>query len=197
MNYHYSDISQILTRIEQFYPVSTTFKTMFAELLHFENRKQGFPLLNHREVQMTIWFIILGSARAIRKTGQEVSTHHTSWLWFESDIIINPNFYDDGPSPYDIDLLEDSYLAYLTKDDIKTLKQSGTDMNEFLSKLRSHDERLRESHYEDVITKTKKQLYDQILIEHPTIFNYVKIKDVASFLGMAPDTLYKLRRKSG
>lgn len=190
-----ADIGQILNILEHFLPVSTSFKRLFGEMLHVDFKQQGWYLLNQKEHQLKIWFLIDGSARAFQKYDQSSSNEQTLWFWFRKEIIINPKFYDNLPSSYFIELLEDSHLAYIDANALQKLDEPGT--AELLAKIRLHYEKLTIRHYEHVKRKTKQQLYNDFLEEHPDIFNHAKIKDVASFLGMAADTLYKLRRKSG
>jgi len=195
MHNNSADITRILNIIEHFLPLSTSFKGLFGEMIHFEFKQQGSYLLNQKEHQLKIWFLINGSARAFQKYDHSRLNEQTLWFWFKNEIIINPKFYDNLPSSYFIELLEDSHLAYIDVTAMQTLNDPAT--AQLLAKIRMHYEKLSTRHYEYVKRKTKQQLYNDFLREHPDIFNHVKIKDVASFLGMAADTLYKLRRKSG
>jgi len=190
-----ADISQIINIIEHFLPLSTSFKRLFGEMLHFEFKQQGWYLLNQKEHQLKIWFLINGSARAFKKYDHSRSNEQTLWFWFKNEIIINPKFYDNLPSSYFIELLEDSHLAYIDITSLQAIDDPA--IIQLLAKIRMHYEKLSTRHYEHIKRKTKQQLYDDFLQGHPDIFNHVKIKDVASFLGMAADTIYKLRRKSG
>ncbi len=45
-----------------------------------------------------------------------------------------------------------------------------------------------------LMSETAQQRYDRLLKEYPTIFDKVKSYHIASYLGIAPQTLSKLRR---
>lgn len=51
--------------------------------------------------------------------------------------------------------------------------------------------------YVDLYVKTPKQRYDNLINQHPDLFNLFSLKDIASFLKITPTHLSRLRKNNG
>ncbi len=67
-----------------------------------------------------------------------------------------------------------------------------------MATLRTDDDTWYASTYKRVISlmsESAEERYERLLREYPTIFSKVKSYHIASYLGIAPQTLSKLRKK--
>jgi len=93
------------------------------------------------------------------------------------------------------EILEDAEFEVITIDDLDAIFDMDMKWQHF-GRMMIHDTWYA-STYKRVISlmsETAQERYDRLLDEYPTIFKKVKSYHVASYLGIAPQTLSKLRK---
>lgn len=141
------------------------------------------------------WFVRKGAVRAYqldRARGTEV----ISWLWLDGDLIwATDSFCRRLPTRLFIQLLEDSVLQVVSRQDLDhTLEHFPQYRYLERAVAESFHHRLHE-HYHRLVSLPATARYEYLLQTRPQLFLRVPVKDIASFLGMFPDTLSRLRSK--
>ena len=165
--------------------------------------KKGTTIHRSGNIFSDIWFIKSGLARSyfINLNGKDF----TWQLYFRGKSKHGLNhFMDDSVSFYEqtgsmlsFEILEDStfYVASLKDLDLFIAQDKKW---EHLARIWLHDTYYAAT-YKRVISlmsETALEKYQRLLEEYPSIFNQVKSYHIASYLGVAPQTLSKLKNES-
>ena len=171
----------------------------------FEKKAVKKGAMFHRagEVFSEIWFIKSGLARSYFT---DINGRDFTWqLYFRGRSKHGLNhFMDDSVSYYEQDgsmlnfeILEDSVFYVVGLDEMD--KFLSTDKKwEHLARIWLHDTYFAAT-YKRVISLMSENTadkYERLLEEYPSIFDHVKSYHIASFLGVAPQTLSKLKNES-
>lgn len=148
-----------------------------------------------------IWYIKSGLARSyfVDNNGKDF----TWQLYFNDESMSRLNlFMDDSVSYYEqrgsllsFEILEDAEFEVISLADMDAIFDMNTKWQQ-LGRRMIHDTWYA-STYKRVISlmsESAEEQYQRLLREYPTIFDKVKSYHVASYLGIAPQTLSKLRK---
>ena len=163
--------------------------------------KKGVVVHQAGEVFSNIWFIKSGLARSyfIDINGKE----YTWQLYFRGKSKHGLNhFMDDSVSFYEntgsllsFEILEESTFYVASLEDLDKFISKDKKW-EYLTRLWLHDTYYSAT-YKRVISLMSEnvaQRYERLLEEYPSIFDRVKSYHIASYLGIAPQTLSKLKK---
>jgi len=175
------------------YPVSPELRTAIAKLTFLQHLPRHTLLLKEGKVCSHLHFIEKGLARAFHfRDGQEV----TSWFMKEDDMIISVHsFYRQQPSHENMELVEDSVVVSLEYKNLQELYRRFPEFNFIGRVLTEHYYALSEERAIALRTHTAQERYESFLNTHPEFFNRVPLKHIASYLGMTPETLSRLRAR--
>ncbi|TMP37099.1 Crp/Fnr family transcriptional regulator [Pseudoalteromonas rubra] len=189
--------------IEQYIPVNDDEWSSACSILERIYIKKGTTVHCAGDVFSEIWFIKSGLARSyfIDMNGKE----HTWQLYFRGKSKHGLNhFMDDSVSFYEktgsmlnFEILEDSvfYVTSLEKLDkfLAQDKKWG-----LLARIWLHNTYYSATYKRvlSLMSETAAQRYERLLDEYPFIFKQVKSYHIASYLGVAPQTLSKLKYES-
>lgn len=182
---------QFIQVLEKIMPLSSVVKMMLMEMVFEEFGKKETRILNQREIQKRLWFIFDGSAREFKDKNAEIQ-EQTLWFSFSGDLLYTiPGFFSQTPASGSIELLEDSHLVYLNVEDYLRLERE-TDF--LFKKIRDHYDAVRQNYEFNRLHLSGKQKYLQLFTAHPSLFNSAKMKDIAYFLGISPNSLSRFRK---
>lgn len=130
------------------------------------------------------------------------------FVWKENnfvclDLFLENNFFADdlslnsgNPSPIEIVALEASTVFRMSKSNIDELKK--TPMGTLLFMVGSEkDFANKQQQHLDFLTKTAEERYENLLAERPEILKRIPQKHIASYLGITPQSLSRIRKKIG
>lgn len=158
-------------------------------------RKESFLkktlLLKEGLVCDRLYFIEKGFVRAYYyKHEQEI----TSWFMQENEMIISVySFFNQQPALENIETIEDSTLISISFDDLQRLYRLYPEFN-FIGRVMA--ERyycLSEERLMTMRMQSTQEKFDTLLRSHPEIMSRAALKHIASYLGMKPETLSRLR----
>ena len=173
--------------------IQSKFKSKFA--------KKGETVHYAGDIFNEIWYIKSGLARSyfIDNNGKDF----TWQLYFKDKSVSKLNlFMDDSVSYYEqkgsflnFEILEDAEFEIVKIADMDAIFDMNIKWQKF-GRMMIHDTWYA-STYKRVISlmsENVEQRYERLLEEYPTIFKKVKSYHIASYLGIAPQTLSKLRK---
>jgi CRP/FNR family transcriptional regulator, anaerobic regulatory protein len=155
--------------------------------------KKGTFLLKKGHVARDAHFIISGLARCFYEhRGKEI----TNFFAFENEGITSSlSFMTQKPSDEIIQVLEDSEVATISYVDLEKLYKQNLEIcnmgRKFIEGI-SIDLEARIRVFQITAAQDR---YDYILANKPQIIQRVPLKYLASFLGITPETLSRIRRK--
>jgi len=166
-----------------------------------KSAKKGEIVHYAGDVFSDVWYIKSGLARSyfIDNNGKDF----TWQLYFNDESMSKINlfmddsvsYYEQSPSLVSFEILEDAEFEVISVADLDELFNMNMKWQHF-GRMMIHDTWYA-STYKRVLSlmgESAQQRYVRLLKEYPTIFEKVKSYHVASYLGIAPQTLSKLRK---
>lgn len=175
--------------------LSVKFKLGLRDVLFETVFDKGCRILQSGRVQEHVWLLLTGLVREIRL--DELSLQErTSWFWMEGDLLCTcSGFFSQDPAEHCVEVLERSRVVLISYLHWHGLMESFGETELLTEKLRAVAEKARRLHAVDVknLAADDRYLSRRGLLE--LLFTRTKQKYVAEMMGMAPDTLGKLKSK--
>lgn len=184
-------MEQLFQKFDAIKPLSPALKNYIISLLKRKAYKKGQILVKEGEINKYIYFIEKGLVRSVRyKNGNP----RTGWFMKEGDFCLSVrSFFTQEPSPDTIETMEPTVVYYLTFEELQKAYRDFPEFNlhgriilQYYYQLSEKRNDMREQRAFDKFT---------FLMDHqPELIGRVKDKDLASYLGMAPET-FSLQKK--
>lgn len=177
----------------QYAPLTTECQYELSNNCKILELEKGTTLVRERQYSDKTFFIVKGCARAFYlKDGKDI----TDWFAFENDFISSINsFFLNIPSLHFIELLEDSVLLEISRENVEKLSDKYRDF-ERLSKVIVVKTMLRQQErIASMQFHSAEQKYENILAIHPNISQRVQLTHIASYIGITLETLSRIRKR--
>ena len=160
--------------------------------LTLKTYKQGELLLESGKVCKKLYFLEEGFLRYFTfKEGNDISKFFTEAPYcFTSQ----RSFTNDLPSEENIEAVKDSKVWEMSKTDAFELLKY-PNWSEFIRKLIQEVQFYTEQILDEVQNSTAEERYIKMIEENDQILIDAPLKDVASYLGIAPQSLSRIRKK--
>jgi len=158
-----------------------------------KNFKKKTTLLTAGQVAQEVYFIINGCLRLFyEKEGNDISAYFFTENMFAGAY---DSFTTQRKSSHFIETIEDCQLLCINYEDLQSLYQELPKMNEFVRKVL--EERFFDLHrlYTSLILDSPQERYENLLNENPSIFQRVPQHHIATFLGVTPVSLSRIRNR--
>ena len=164
-------------------------------LKHFEtvNLKKKTTLLLAGKTANEVYFIVSGCIRLFcEKDGKDLSTYFFTEKMFAGAY---DSFISRKPSRHSIETLEDCQVLTLSYQALQELYVEFPKMNEFIRK--AIEERFVVLHdlFTDYILNSPEERYLSLQKERPDLLNRIPQHQIASFLGITPVSLSRIRNR--
>lgn len=158
-----------------------------------ENILKNTMLIEQSEISKKLYFIERGMGRSyyLKEDGKEV----TQWFFGVGKFMTSvDSFFQQTPSLYYLETLEDSILYSISKKEMDLLFAKYHKMEQ-LGRLVSIEMLTKVVNKLNAIQfQTARERYDYMLAEFPDISYRVPLGNIASYLGMTQETLSRIRR---
>jgi CRP-like cAMP-binding protein len=162
-----------------------------AELISESHPKKEL-LLKVGQTARKIYFINKGFARAYyyTKEGREC----TCWFMGRGDLMISVHsFYTQQPAQENIEILEEAELLSLKWSQLQTLYADHPEFNYTGRRLTEKYYLMAEERAILLRTLTATERYERLLQTYPGISQKATLGQIASYLGISPETLSRIR----
>lgn len=157
-------------------------------------RKRQY-LLQEGDVSKSVAFVEKGMLRSY--TVDEKGGEHIIQFAFEGWWIGDQySFLTGEPSQYNIDALEDSELLLLSKQAEEQMMEHIPKMERFFRILLQHNLIATQRRLVSSLSHTAEEKYNALIQSCPTIPQRVPQHMMASFLGITPETLSRIRKQA-
>lgn len=155
-------------------------------------RKRQF-LLQSGEISRHETFVVKGLLRAytIDKSGYEHVAMFASEGWWISDLY---SFLTQSPGSQNIDALEDTEVLQIEKDDLERLYLEIPKFDRFFRILLQNAFVANQQRILASISLTAEEQYLAFVRKYPSLEQRVPQHQVASYLGITPETISRIRR---
>ncbi len=185
------NFSEIKKSLLSIYPFTEVQLKLFTnQLTEIELKKKEY-LLEHNQISTTISFINTGSLRVYSKTKQGEFTKH---FFTENNWVADlESLLTQQPSKNYIEAFENSSIVSITLNDIHSLMDVHPCfkmLNALLANLTISTAQLAM-----ITTKSPDERYNELLLKHPDWINRFPQLQIASYLGITPETLSRVRAR--
>lgn len=162
--------------------------------LHVRTVPKGEYLVRAGDTSRHFGFVTEGLVRSFYlRDGDEITTCLCSETRFASS---TASFITQTPSHISIRAVEDSTIVLLGFRHLQNLLSSHPFWSGFSRKIAEIEFLFLENYSVRYAHETAEEKYLRLLREHPGIVNRVPLHYIASFLGIKPETLSRIRKKT-
>lgn len=184
------DIKQSLSGIYHF---SNEELHLFTSKLNYRKLKKKGILLQEGQICSDISFIQSGSLRVFRNSGEAELTMN---FFTEGDWVADPeSLLTQQPSQHVIIATEDSEIASISLTDIHRLMDTHPCFRMLNALIAGFS--ISSAHLSSLYSKSPDERYQELLKKHPQWINRFPQMQIASYLGMTPETLSRVRARIG
>ena len=150
-------------------------------------------LLEEGKIADKIFFIHKGCLRLFfHNEGADI----TFQFFFENDLVASfSSFYYCQPSSFSLESIENSELSIIGRDDFFKLVEMNPSVRKLYEKTLIERFHTYQQLFLNHIKYTPKQRYDMLLKERPDIIQRVPQHYIASYLGITPVSLSRIRNR--
>lgn len=187
------DPTTLITSLQQFHELTPGIVRYFEQKTETFRCARGEKLLNAGEVCNYIYFIQQGVVRGFILDGEK---DITTWITAENELVTSIYSLDQqAPALENMETVEDCILVAMKSKDLQQLYETFPEFNVTGRKLlqqyyRDAERRAYIIRHSNATTK-----YELFLAHYPHLSNRIPLKYVASFLGIAFETLSRVRKK--
>jgi CRP/FNR family transcriptional regulator, anaerobic regulatory protein len=184
-------VSEIKKALSKIHPFSDEQLSLFTDKLIYRTLKKKDFLLKENQVSDGITFILTGSFRFFKKMNDNELTIK---FFIENNWIADlESLLNQQPSKNYIEAIEDSEVASISLIDIHRLMDIHPGFR-MLNALMT-DLTISTSYIATINSKSPDERYQELLLEHPQWINRFPQMLIASYLGMTPETLSRVRAR--
>ena len=167
-------------------------KILQSKFTHKHFRKHQY-ILQQGELSRFENFIVTGLTRTyeVDEKGQEHILQFGMEDWWIGDMY---SFLSGKPSAFNIDCLEDTEVLRITKPNLELLYSEVPKMNQYFRLLLEKALIATNQRIIASLRKTAAERYLEFLEKYPRIDQRVSNHQIASFLGITPQSLSRVRR---
>lgn len=186
-------MSALLDAVRAVLPPSPALEAALLAAVRREELPARHLLLQPGQVARQLYFVERGLVRGYAlHGGQEVS----SWFMQEGDFVVSiVSFFTQQPSTEYLELLEPSALCAIGHDQLQALYREFPEFNLVGRLLTERYYVQSEQRAYQLRTLPAAERYAQLLRNFPGLAQRVPLKHLASHLGIAPETLSRLRAR--
>ncbi len=160
---------------------------------HRKYRKSQY-ILQQGDVARHESFIIKGLARKyyVDDRGQEHILLFAAEEWWAGDL---DSLYTGRPTDYNIDCLEETEVLQITRNDLEQLYVQLPKINIYFRILFQNSIMAYNKRVTSALSKTALERYQEFIERYPRIEQRIPNHQIASFLGITPQSLSRIRKQ--
>ena len=184
-------LNEVFKLLSKYHPLSPECIAHLTKVIQHRHILRDEVLLEVGEVNRNLYFIVKGGLHCYYFVKKEPVS---SWFFWEKEFVVSiGSYYDQVPSEERIVALEDSHLLCITKHDYDFLNRTYLEFNFVRAELLQLYLKEFYAHPRFIRRHPASKRYRLILEKRPELINRVPLAALASWLGMTPETLSRMR----
>jgi CRP-like cAMP-binding protein len=177
--------------IHQYVTLSNEDWLQIVQHLELKSIKKDTIILEEGKICRHLYFLESGLLRFfILKNGNEITKYFTDIPYCLTSI---KSFENQIPATENIETLEDTVLWAMTFESVQLLQKLiawGTFTRKLIQEVQIYTDEI----LEDLQTETAENRYKKMLLNNDPLLQRVPLKHLASYLGIAPQSLSRIRK---
>lgn len=185
--------SKLYERVSSYIDIDEQEKELIKSSFNYESVKRGEVLIKAGEHADKAFFILSGYLKynKIIESGDEVIVH----IYSPDNFAISlKSFFLGTKAEESLEAITDCEYLWITKEDLDKLYSMSYKWHSFGRKLLEHALIEKEERVIDQLTLTGHDKYIKLLKNNPDILQNVPVKYIASWIGVQPESLSRIRK---
>ncbi|WP_375448063.1 Crp/Fnr family transcriptional regulator [uncultured Fibrella sp.] len=179
--------------LKQLVTLTPTDETLIRTLFEPISYAKSTLLVEPGKVASYIYFINDGFARAYHyEDGNEITNHLGAPTGFITAYL---SFSTKTPSDEAVETLTPAQLLRITKDNLDQLYRQSHNLALFGIVMADQYLVFNNQRSRDLITLSAEQRYQKLMQETPVLLQHIPLQYIASYIGVTPESLSRIRRK--
>lgn len=186
-------MNEIRKFIDTISPMNDADWNFFSSKLKKVTLEKNTALLRLGKTEKYLSFISKGIVRYfIPKENSDV----TFGFLFENEFVTAfDSFLTQTPSEYEIETLTETILWQISRKDLQEVYNS-TNSGNIIGRKMAENMYLRKSKRElSLLSKTAEERYLDLFLDRPRLFQEIPLKYIASYIGVTPQALSRIRKR--
>ncbi len=189
-----TSIEPLLNYFEKMIALSKEEKELVTQYFHPRLYRKRQYVLQEGNICNQMYFVVRGCLR-MYKIDEEGNTHLLQFAAENYWINDLGSFYSEKPSELNIDALEDTMVLQVSHDDLISLYTTAPKFHRIFRVLIENSYVSLQKRLLQTISSTAEDRYQYFLETYPHLANRLSQTQIASFLGITPEFLSRLRNK--
>ncbi|AWV97308.1 Crp/Fnr family transcriptional regulator [Arcticibacterium luteifluviistationis] len=186
-------MKNLLNYIESRFPITADDISLLEKCLIVENVPAHTKLLEAGNVERYLYFLNTGIVKGYQNVDGKLVIQH---LVPEQDFFTAlDSFMSETPSVEYYETVSDCNLIKISKPDFDLLQESSSFFSEFVNTVTNEHLSCKLERVKDFQVLTAKERYVKFMNQHPKLALNVSVENIASFLGMEPQSLSRIRKQ--
>lgn len=179
--------------IQDILPLSKEASSKLAALMEKKHFEKGTLLMKANRLEKHIYLVEKGIVRAY---SDHEDGEITFWFGEEGSAVLSMRSYVENKKSYEnIELLEAGTLYEISIEHLQLLFEENIEVANWGRKLAERELLKLETRMISRELLSAKQRYEEILKFHPSLIQRVSLKHIASYLGITPVSLSRIRKE--
>lgn len=187
------DPNQVKEIFDRYYPVELKYWTEFSKYIITRSFQKDEIIKEYYKTERYINILLVGSAsHFVPSEGKDVCIN----LYYEHQIFSDYlSFLTQKPTAIKTTALEDTELWSISFEDLQKLYQKSSESLRIGKALSEMMFIKKQSEQINLLTLTPTERYLKLIEDRPVIFRRTPLKIIASYLGITPESLSRIRKK--
>ncbi len=186
-------IEALLVHLERYTHLTQAEKELLLQHAQFRTVEKNELIIREGDLATRIYFLVSGCVRLFYNVN---GIEKTAFFYTEGQFICAGESYTyHVPAKENYQAVEQSQLAYFPEENIEQLLKESSKF-ELLARIATENELINCQHIiASFVTKSAEERYSDLLENRSDLFLRVPQQYIASFLGVSPETLSRIKKR--